>query len=284
MFVQDLAVSVATGTPFLNHFPVPPDKVGPVIYAQEENPVSMVQDRFLKICVSRQLNGTRGRLPKGMPLHVINNAGLDITDTSHLKELARLIELHKAKLLILDPFYLMAPGVDENSASEVIPVLKNLLRIKQKYGCAILIVHHYKKQDKQNPFGGGETGRISGTGTFGRWYESLLLIERDEEDNTVRLYSKHRLSATEPPVKVEFDMGDMGDLRYEPKVLESKTEARNFYDELKAAVEEAPGISVAALGKAFGMRTERMARSLRKSTHFRLEVQANRSPMVYLRT
>lgn len=282
MFVQDLAVSVATGTDFLNYFPVPEEKVGPVIYIQEENQESMVQDRFLKICSSRGLSKRR-RMPTKMPLDVINNNGIDLTAKDHLKEIARLIELRKAKFLILDPFYLMTPGVDENSAAEVIPVLKNLLRIKQRFGCGILIVHHYKKQDKQNPLH-GEAARISGTGSFGRWYESMLLIERGEEQQEVKLYAKHRMSAGEPPVRVEFDMGDMGDLRYEPRVTEVKTEAKKMYDELREAVESQPGITVAALAKAFEMRTERMGRYIDKGTHFRTEKTGNRSPMVYLRS
>jgi hypothetical protein len=38
MIAQDLAVSIATGTNFLNHFPVPEDKVGPVVYATGGEP------------------------------------------------------------------------------------------------------------------------------------------------------------------------------------------------------------------------------------------------------
>lgn len=280
MFVQDLAVSVATGSDFLGHFPVPKAKVGPVIYIQEENQESMVQDRFLKICSSRALS--KGRLPRKMPLDVINNNGIDLTAKDHLREIERLVQLRGAKMLILDPFYLMTPGVDENSAAEVVPVLKNLLRIKQQYDCGILIVHHYRKQDRNNPMH-GETSRISGTGSFGRWYESMLLIERDEADNTVRLYAKHRMSAGEPPVKVEFDMGDMGDPRYEPKVIEAKTEAKKLYDELREEVEAQPGISVAVLAQSHEMTTVRMKRLIDKATHFRLEASPNRSPKVYLR-
>lgn len=282
MFVQDLAVSVATGTDFLGHFPVPKEKVGPVIYIQEENQESMVQDRFLKICSSRGLSGRRGKLPEKMPLYVINNNGVDLTASDHMEELSHLVSKYKAKMLILDPFYLMTPGVDENSAAEVVPVLKNLLRIKQALNCGILIVHHYRKQDRNNPIH-GEASRISGTGSFGRWYESMLLIERDEEDNTVRLYAKHRMSAGEPPVRVEFDMGDMGDLRYEPKVVEAKAEAKKLFDELREEVEAQPGISVAALAQNHEMTTVRMKRLIAKSTHFRVEGTANRSPKVYLR-
>jgi hypothetical protein len=283
MFVQDLAVSIATGTDFLNYFPVPKEKVGPVIYVQEENQESMVQDRFLKICSSRGLGGRRGRLPEKMPLQIINNNGVDLTSNDHMQELARLIQLHKAKFIILDPFYLMTPGVDENSASDVVPVLANLLKIKHSLGCGILIVHHYNKGDSKNPRPGGATGKISGSGAFGRWYESMLLIERDDEMNTVKIYPKHRMSALEPPVKVEFDMGDMGDLRYEPHVTEMKSEARDLYAELRVAVEESPGISVAALGKMFEMRPERMSRLIAKSTHFQVERVAGRSPSVMLR-
>lgn len=283
MFVQDLAVSIATGTPFLNYFPVPEDKIGPVIYIQEENQESMVQDRFLKICSSRGLGGRRGKLPPHMPLSVINNNSVDLTAGDHMQEIARLVQEQGAKMLILDPFYLMTPGVDENSAAEVIPVLKNLLTIKHELNCGVIIVHHYRKQDRNNPMH-GETSRISGTGSFGRWYESMLLIERSDEDNTVKLYAKHRMSAGEPPVKVEFDMGDMGDLRYEPKVVEVKTEAKKMYDELREAVEAQPGITIAALAKMFEMRSERMARYIRSSTHFKLEAMGNRSPMVYIRT
>jgi hypothetical protein len=288
LIAMDLLVSVATGTRFLNHFPVP--ETGHVIYIQEENKPIMVKDRLEKLIYSRklggfaQLNGSSLVLqrPEEIPITVRNNTGFDLTSDRDLEDLVEHVQKTKAKLVVLDPLYLMTPGIDENSAHQMTPVLANLLKIKQELDCGILLVHHYKKQDRDNPFV-GEDDRISGTGAFGRWYESLLLVERGSEPQEIVIFPKHRMAPPGSKITVDFDMGDIGDLHYEPHVTVHRDEAIDFYKGLKAYIREHPGATVKELATEFGMRTETMGRRVQNSSHFRVERIAGRSPEVYVK-
>lgn len=237
----DLAVSVASGTPFLNHFPVP--QIGPVVVIQKENDEAEVQDRFMRIAHSKQLlgsaairSGTLNYKPNTeLPIHIMNNADFDLTDDLDIKWLRKQVRRHNPVLMVLDPLYLLAPGVDENSAYEMTPILEKLLRIKQTYNCGTLLVHHYKKQDKANPTHGA--ARISGTGVFHRWFESALLLERtDREVPLVKMVPEHRGHKPGGAVWAEFDLGEETDLHYSVKVTRHMKDGTNPEDAIPDGV------------------------------------------------
>jgi hypothetical protein len=268
LIALDLAVSVASGTKFLNYFEVPNKTQGHVIYIQEENQEGFVRDRLEKITISRNLNGKaffRGSTlmvtpPLSLPMSLMNNGGFEINNPEHMEQLEDHVAEHHTKLVVLDPLYLMMPGIDENSSSDMVKVLGPLLRLKQEYGCGVLILHHYKKQDRQSPMF-GETARIAGSSAFGRWYESMLLIERGSEPSKVRLIPKHRMQAPNAGIDVEFEMGEVGDSWYNPIISVPKDEAAQRFETARELVKAQPGITIAGLSKLMGMtaiRTKRM--------------------------
>jgi hypothetical protein len=93
----DLAVSVASGTPFLNEFDIP--STGPVIMIQEENDPGEFQDRLQRIANSRGLLGSVKFNGQGddvslsphidLPLHLLNNQGFDLTNKKDMTWLLR---------------------------------------------------------------------------------------------------------------------------------------------------------------------------------------------------
>jgi hypothetical protein len=173
--------------------------------------------------------------------------------------------------------------VDENSAYQMQPIIDVLLRLKQKHGCGILLLHHYKKQDRDKPFF-AEASRISGTSSFGRWYESLLLIERGSEAHQVRLVPRHRMSAPGAGLLVDFDMGPMGDTWYDPIVTKPKDEAADQFDQIRKAIGAEPGVTIADLAKSMDLRGERLRRYVEKMPDVELvEQAARRSPKLFLR-
>jgi hypothetical protein len=289
LVAMDLAVSVASGKRFLGRFEVP--KQGPVIYIQEENTEGMVKDRLEKISHSQGLLGSAsvvGRTleflpPQSLPLYLLNNSGLDLTDDDHYEMLLKRIRKVGAELLVLDPLYLMIPGLNENASNDMVPVLKALMTLKNDTNCGVLLIHHYKKQDRQSPFFGGE--RISGTSSFHRWFESAMFTERDPsgEPHTIRLTPDHRNAPPQGAFKVTFNMGDVGDPEYDPKVdLPAKTQVSELHDQIKATVERFPGISVAELARQLDIRTERTRRLVEQGP-YRLGPPAKKSssPRVY---
>lgn len=269
----DLAISVASGTRFLDHFPVP--QQGPVFMIQKENDEAEVQDRVMRIAWSKALVGqaTIGRrslniTPNAdLPINFLNNADFDLTDDGDMRWLRRQIRKLNPVLVILDPLYLLAPGVDENSAHEMTPILEKLLKIKQAYSCGTLLVHHYKKQDSKNPIKGA--ARISGTGVFHRWFESALLLERPErEDALIRMTPEHRGHKPGGAIWAEFDLGTEADLHYSCKVTRRKDDMDASSRELLGMLEGASTegvLTINAMADRLGMTPNGVRRRLEKN-------------------
>jgi hypothetical protein len=271
---MDLAVSVASGTKFLGHFEVP--ETGPVIMIQEENTPAMMKDRLEKITHSRGIGESAGMNGNGsdgvlemkarddLPIFLMNNAQFNLTDEDHLSFLEKLVQTHKPKLLILDPLYLMIPGLDENSAAEMGPTLRTLLALKQTHNVGILIVHHYNKprvgEDRQ------PGNRISGTNAFYRWFESALYLEKGKAIGEVLMTPEHRGSVPRGAIKLEFDLGEMGDTEYHVDVTHTVVSGtKELRKDLKDLIQESPGISVIEAGEALDIskfRVKRLAERL----------------------
>lgn len=256
----DLAISVASGTPFLETFEIP--STGPVIMIQEENDPGEFQDRFYRIANSRGLLGSADFSDKNghftltpnadLPIYLLNNEGFDLTNKKDLNWLIRQCSKVKPELIVLDPFYLMTPGVDENSAAQVTPVLKRLLKIKQHFGVGIQIIHHYRKQNVMAPSQGAQ--RMSGTGVFHRWFESAVYVEKTEGDpSTVRLVPDHRGHAPQGAMRVTFDLGSEDDLHYQPLVYTAKADKADLHARLRNLMKEQDEWTLNELRKAMGM-------------------------------
>lgn len=252
----DLAVSVASGSRFLNHFPVP--KKGPVILIQEENEPGEVQDRLRRIAHAKALTGkvhvagdTLELEPsRSLPIQLLNNEGFDLTEDDDMEWLEAQVKALRPVLVVLDPLYLMMPGVDENSAREVTPVLRRLLSLKQSYGVGILIIHHYHKQNAQSPRQG--MARMSGTGVFGRWFESALYVEATPDPYTVRLVPDHRGHAPQGVVHATFDLGAEDDLTYDVDIMRPREDRVGLHAKLDALMERDPEPEFAELRQRMG--------------------------------
>lgn len=210
----DLAVAVASGSPFLGQFEVPAE--GPVIMIQEENTPGMMKDRLEKIAAARgllgEVDGDEVVLPDRLPIFMANNAGLDLTDEDCIAQLDELIGDIKPKLVVLDPLYMMIPGINESNQAELTPILRSLLTLKQKHDTGLLIVHHYNKpRDNEDRHPGN---RLSGSGVLYRWFESVIYLEKLKTPGQVKMSTEHRGHAPGRPMHLQFDIGDMGELDY----------------------------------------------------------------------
>lgn len=180
----DIALSVATGTDCLGHFPV--RKQGAVLMLQEEVSDAEMRKRLRFIAASKGLGGKVHKkgdeysvhLPEPVPLYLRNRKQFDLSNPKSFRKLHKHIEAKDIKLLILDPLQLMLGQVDENKASEVRPILYNFLQLKEETGCGIMILHHYAKSSSNNPRKGGQ--RMLGSQAFHGWVESALYLTKDE--------------------------------------------------------------------------------------------------------
>lgn len=226
LLMMDLAVSVASATPFLNRFPVA--KAGPVILIQEENDPVDMHDRLMRITASRgfapRAHTANGRLHfdtgERLPVSMLNRQGFHLNDEKDLEYLNKWASQIKPALIALDPLYLMTPGLNTNEASDMTPVLENLLRIKQAHDCGILLVHHFRKTHKDERTQRAAS-RIAGTSVFHRWLASAIYIDPTEIDGTVYVSSEHRSFKSNDSFYLSFDLGSDDDVHYEPTLRDA---------------------------------------------------------------
>lgn len=220
---MDLAISIATGTSFLNTFRIPAQ--APVLLWQEENDEGLVQERIRRIELARGLhyrsNGYNLDLHgTTYPLFLGNRHAIDLNNPIDLKYLVRGIHKHNPKLVILDPLYMMIPTLDERESAAMMPTMRNLAKIQTQLKVSIMVVHHYHKP-QQGTKGGRPMHRLSGTGIFGRRYDSAIWVEAQSSPaHTVRIASSHRSKIDGKEFKVTFDMPDDDEVTYKPHVSE----------------------------------------------------------------
>jgi len=225
LLALDMAVSVASGTPFLDYFQVPAASRGPVLLWQEENDEGLVQERLRRIEFARGLGPTSTGFHLNLagreyPLIFGNRQSIDLNDEHDLKYILRQIHRYKPRLVILDPLYMMVPELNENEASEMTPMLRNLMNIQRDTKTTIQVVHHYKKPQAGTK-GERAMHRLSGTGVFGRRYDSAMWVEvlsEDENKPVIRLASSHRAQIAGGTYVISFAMPDDDEMSYEASV------------------------------------------------------------------
>jgi hypothetical protein len=151
----DLAVSVATGRPWLDHFPCP--NPGPVLVFLGEGGERATVRRIEAIAASKAVPleplADRLRLCFRVPRLAAPGAG------SELAAIQAELAAHPAALVVLDPLYLAAAGASGSNLYDMGAVLQAIQGVCQYAGCALLVVTHWNKTGD-----GRGADRISGAG------------------------------------------------------------------------------------------------------------------------
>ncbi len=223
----DMAVSCASETPFLGKYQVNPRAVGPVLVVQQENSLPIVRDRLLKISHSRGLQVGASSIEQGdvvvfqsppsIPLIFYNDFGFDMTMPDDQEAVEQVMRQEGIKTIIFDPLYLMIGGADENKASEIRPVLQWLLRIRNLYNCAVVVIHHWgKSQPSRGGRGVGGT-RLLGSTTIYGWLEAALYLEARHLETGVQVVVERefRERPSPPPIAFNLELGAIGETGYE---------------------------------------------------------------------
>lgn len=135
----DLALSVATGLPFLGD-------------------VDTVRGRVL-YCAGEGVGGIPERLRSWMAWHgtgipewfVLSEAGVNLSNEGSVQRLEQLVIDREIDLVIFDTFRKLSAVADEDKPGEVGIALRNAERVrKARAGCSSLVVHHTNKSDGIN--------------------------------------------------------------------------------------------------------------------------------------
>jgi len=226
IIATDMAVSVASGQPFMGKFAV--HHQGPVLMIQEENAPWLVQDRVGKIVNHRGLlagevkdKPLTVKFPEMLPIYFLNNMGFDLTKPED-REFIELAAKEKSPVLIIfDSLYLMLGGKDENSAKDLREVLEWFIRLRYAFHTSVIVLHHWNKGGKSER--GGQ--RMLGSVTFHAWVESALYTSVLKEENHEIVLDREFRSFVKPSkIDIRFDMADPGELHYVPHISDHKDE------------------------------------------------------------
>lgn len=254
----DLAVSVASGTPFLGQFE---SKRGNVLLIQEEDPRVILQDRLVKVAGHKKLvevhptSDTTFEMKYDLPdnLFIISNQGFTLTE-EWLELLEQWINERNIKMLILDPLMMIAGGgFDEFKAFEFMDkVLKPLKRLRARTRSAVVIVHHHLKGSTT-----ASARDMYGSVALWAWEEAALHLQISGVVGghvTAERFSKHALL---PPLTITI--GDVSET-WAPEIGTGQS-GGDVYDVLKTM--EA-GATVEELTTYMGLSRETITRTLRQ--------------------
>lgn len=252
----DLGLSVLSGKPFLDQFPV--GRTGPVILVQEEDPLPILQERI------RVIGSHKGMLPTAewyptdqklqlhfpeYPLHIINLQGFNLQIEQRVDQLRRLIAEVNPALVILDPLVVMLGSVDEYRASDVSGLLQTIKFWREEFGSSIAVVHHWNKGKTEDGERGGQ--HMYGSFAFHAWLESALHVAPVVEDtserfDTVTIEREFKAAPSGRSLRVRFNIDTVNSYTYEP-IIEGTKESGHTQILLDIVLANPQGISTPEL-------------------------------------
>jgi hypothetical protein len=188
----NLAVSVATGTPFWNL----PTAQGKVVFINMEVQAAFFADRLRAVC---QALGVDLR-PQMLGIWNLRGHAEDISTMAD--KFIKSLKPSKPALVVCDPVYKLSAGRDENSAHATADLLNHFERIAVETGAALAISAHYSKGNQSAK---NAVDRISGSGVMSRDPDSILTVTAHAEEHCFTIESTLRNFKPQPAFVVRWD-------------------------------------------------------------------------------
>ena len=196
-----LAISVATATPFLDHYPILTP--GPVTYYSGEEPTFLVQERTEKIKRALGMDGRR------IPLYFANpeaklRVRFDIQ--AHVDRMRRMIDAIRPVMVVFEPLAHLH-HLDENDAQALLEgVLEPLTNVVLETGVTLVVAHHVSKDTLR---AGG--ARMRGSTAIWGWYDAGYHAHKPAGKDYVRMEFEHRRLRDQPDLCYQIEDGTCSD-------------------------------------------------------------------------
>ncbi len=177
LFAMNLALSVAIGAKEWLGFEIM--KHGKVLFLNNEVTAVDFYRRFKKMVERLPVAGDVSNflVPKEIPS--IDECWNTLNETC---------EKEKPCLIVLDCLY-FAHNKDENDSSDMKALMRQLLSLRDKYGLAIVVIHHTKKGSRYQKM---HNDQMRGSNVFGGSADLTIQIRRSSKDETKRIYKPLR--------------------------------------------------------------------------------------------
>lgn len=216
----DMALSIASGAPFLDHYEV--NKRGKVLVIQQEDYGANLYKRFRvveahkldKYPIEPDYSEDGGKISikfNWCPEDLIffhPDGQLSLDNLESVNMLAKKIEEIRPEVVIIDPFYSLST-TDDYYATAAAQIRQFLKPLRDKYGCAFVFIHHSKKTKEGE---GDSTVRnaIYGSQFVNAVMEGAVVVSqpRGAPDGTITAYRRFKDAPPQPPVQIVFSIDD----------------------------------------------------------------------------
>jgi len=166
-----------------------------IVYVYGEGSRAAIRKRILMICRGMGVDP----LAIADRLSLVRVRGLDLTCGAHVARIRRKLDqlAPSPKLLIVDPLS-RVHRAEENSRSEMEPVLDELYGLSDDYGMFVLVVHHSSKVNEK-----GSAHPLRGSSALAAWSDALLWIPPAKLESEVRVLHAE-LRDGEAPAPITF--------------------------------------------------------------------------------
>ncbi len=186
----DLAVAVACGREWMGRQCV----TGRVLIVNLELPEWAIRKRIREIASAR---GVRIE-PDAIVVWTLRG---HMASPEQLRERIAAEKLDNLALVIVDPVYRLLAGRDENHAADINDLLGKIAGIALDTDAHVLLPAHFAKG---NASGKDAQDRVSGSGVFARFPDSLVTLTRHEQDECFSLESVLRTFPPSPAIVVRW--------------------------------------------------------------------------------
>lgn len=194
--VYHLALCVSAGVPFLGHFPT---EQGPALVVDLEAGRVRTQRRFRKLLAGMDSDGD------SPPVSFAFGPALRLDKAESAERFAAFIKDAGAAMVIVDSLRRVHSG-DENTSETANQVGGYFRSLAEEAGCAVVLVHHLRKESAFAPNKGGE--RVRGSSDWRAVLDSLLVLSKKRRGILAVEHAKSRDCEELPEFLIEADFGE----------------------------------------------------------------------------
>jgi hypothetical protein len=229
-----------------------------VLLFPAEDSLAMVRARLSGICAVAGVDFN------ALAVDVITAPALRLDTPEDCQRLTQTVERLQPRLLILDPL-IRLHRVDENDASQIAALLSFLRQLQRRFGLAILVVHHARKDSHSSRPGQA----LRGSSELHGWGDSNLYLRRRGDQLT--LCTEHRAAPSQERIALQLTIsGTDAFLSVQSEASgapgEPLLEATPRQRVLQALGQLEAPVSVQSLRQLCGMRTATLCTTLAELT------------------
>lgn len=245
----EIAVSVATGTPCLDRYPV--CEQGPALLYLAEDSLPRIKERLTALANRRALDIA------ALDVHIITTPSMRLDLAKDQIRLIKTARLLKPRILVLDPLVRLH-RLNENDANEVSALLSYLRDLQRELDLAVVLVHHSRKSNSSSCQGGQG---LRGSGDFHAWSDSSIYLRHSRGE--LILSAEHRAASPPDPISLQLVTTDSEHPYLKASEPMAKEEAtRSLELRILETLSNDASLTRAALRQELRVKNERLGNAL----------------------